>query len=88
MATARKRAKKPSAAEAVRALLIEESPRALAVLVALMSDEGQKPELRIKAAESILDRACGKPGSAGVGTGEGGGEISVRFEGALEEWSR
>ena len=88
MAAAVPRGKKRSAAEAIRALLVKESPRALAVLVALMCDEQQKPELRIKAAESILDRACGKPGSVGVGGSESGGEIAVRFEGALEEWSR
>ena len=88
MATAKRSTKRKGVAEAVRELLVKESPRALAVLVSLMCDEQQKPELRIKAAESILDRACGKPSSTGVGTGEGVAEIAVRFEGALEEWSR
>ena len=56
------------------------------MLVALMRDEGQKPELRMKAAESILDRVCGKSGSAPV-SGDSLPD-SVRFEGVLEEWSQ
>ena len=61
------------------------APRAVSVLVSLMQDEGQKPELRMKAAESILDRACGKSGGAAIG--EGSGAVIV-FEGELEKWSR
>jgi hypothetical protein len=38
----------------------------------------------MKAAESILSRACGRSGVADAG-GEG---LTVTFEGALEEWSR
>ena len=84
---AKPRKKSATGAAAVRALLSEKSPEAGAFLVNLMQDEEQKTELRIKAAESILDRACGKAGSAAVGTASGG-EMIVRFEGALEEWSR
>ena len=51
-----------------------------------MRDATQKPELRMKAAESILDRVCGKAGSTG-GIAEGIPEC-VRFEGVLEEWSQ
>lgn len=67
------------------ALLGSLAPQALGVLVSLMQDTGQKPELRMKAAESILDRACGKSGVLSAGEGSGG---VVRFEGELEEWSR
>ena len=82
------RAKKADAereeAAQIRALLMHQIPQAIAFLTTLMQDEGQKPELRMKAAESILDRACGKGGGA-LG---GGGEVSVRFEGVLDEWSK
>lgn len=71
--------------EELSSLLGSLAPRAVSVLVSLMQDDGQKPELRMKAAESILDRACGKSG--GMLTGEGSGAVIV-FEGALEEWSR
>ncbi len=75
---------RPSATEP-RLLLESLAPEALGVLASLMQDTGQKPELRMKAAESILDRACGKSGLAS--SGEGGGMV-IRFEGELEEWSR
>ena len=61
------------------------APQAVSVLVALMLDTDQKPELRMKAAESILDRLCGKSGLPAQGEGSGG---AIRFEGELEEWSR
>ena len=59
----------------------------MAVLVALMQDEGQQPELRMKAAESILDRVCGKAASTAP-SGTESAPISVSFEGVLEEWSK
>ena len=67
--------------ENVRALLAAHSTDALMVLVSLMNDTGQKPELRIKAAESVLDRATGREASAG-------GAAVIAFEGELEKWSR
>ena len=70
-------------------LLAREVPQAIALLSRLMCDEEQKPELRMKAAESILDRVCGKPSTAALtGTSSGREEIAVRFEGELEQWSR
>ena len=80
-ARAAKNKAQPLENPAVRELLSRESLQAVAFLVDLMRDEGQKIELRMKAAESILDRACGKPGSSP--SGGGGGEIAVRFEGEL-----
>ena len=67
--------------ENVRALLAAHSTDALMVLVSLMNDTGQKPELRIKAAESVLDRATG-------GIALAGGAAVISFEGDLEQWSR
>ena len=67
--------------ESVRSLLARYSTDALMVLVSLMNDTGQKPELRIKAAESVLDRASGKEEASG------GAAVSA-FEGELEKWSR
>ena len=86
MARSAKRSNPLSAAEQTRALLGSSAADAVSVLVALMRDEGQKPELRMKAAESILDRVCGKSGSAPV-SGDSLPD-SVRFEGVLEEWSQ
>ena len=71
----------------LRQVLSAQTPRAVEVLVELMNDTAQKPELRMKAAESILDRVCGKAGSAVSAPAEGIPE-SVRFEGELEAWSR
>ena len=67
--------------DSVRALLAQYSTDALMVLVSLMNDTGQKPELRIKAAESVLDRATGREVASG-------GAAVVTFEGELEKWSR
>ncbi len=76
------------AAENTRRLLCESTADAVAVLVRLMQDEGQKPELRMKAAESILDRVCGKAGGGvTASTGEEAPTL-VCFEGVLEEWSQ
>lgn len=66
-------------------MLLASGAAAVEVIVSLMQDSGLKPELRLKAAESILDRIGGKSGSL-EGSGEGIG--AVRFEGVLEEWSR
>ncbi|MBR2465081.1 MAG: hypothetical protein IKB41_06625 [Clostridia bacterium] len=66
-------------------MLLSSGAAAVEVIVSLMQDSGLKPELRLKAAESILDRIGGKNGSL-EGSGEGVG--AVRFEGVLEEWSR
>lgn len=71
----------------VKAILSSRAADALGVLVEIMQDGGQKPELRMKAAESILDRACGKAGAASGAEGAGA-PLSVSFEGVLEEWSR
>ena len=70
-----------------RRLLCGHVADAVAVLAELMRDSEQKPELRMKAAESILDRVCGKAGGAPTGAGETA-PATVRFEGVLEEWSR
>ena len=81
-----RRSESVSIPQETQRLLRERTADAVAVLVQLMQDEGQKPELRMKAAESILDRVCGKAGSA---TADVGGTVAeVRFEGVLEEWSR
>ncbi len=87
MAGSRTRGKALPAAEKTRRLLGKSAAEAVAVLVALMRDEGQKPELRMKAAESILDRVCGKAGSTASSSADSIPDC-VRFEGELEEWSR
>ena len=78
---------KPEVEEATsaRELLQASGAAAVGVIVALMQNEELKPELRLKAAESILDRLSGKASLAEAGGGTGG---VIRFEGELEEWSR
>ena len=71
-----------------RRLLQERAPEAVAFLVRIMNDEEQKTELRMKAAESILDRACGKATAALPEGTVAAGEETVRFEGVLDEWSQ
>ena len=74
--------------EHVRQMLEAQSVNAVAVLIELMQDAEQKPELRLKVAESILDRVCGK-GSLATGGGASQGEAApIRFEGVLEDWSQ
>lgn len=75
-------------AEEVRRLLCAHAPEAVAFLVEIMRDEGQKPELRMKAAESVLDRACGKATAAASAEQSEAPPTTVLFEGVLEEWSR
>ena len=88
MAGSRKRRERESAAESMRTLLGKSAADAVSVLLELMRDEGQKPELRMKVAESILDRVCGKAGANASGASDDGIPASVQFEGELEEWSR
>ncbi len=68
-----------------RELLQASGAAAVGVIVALMQNEELKPELRLKAAESILDRLSGKASIAEAGSATGG---VIKFEGELEEWSR
>lgn len=77
----REQEKRQGAAE----LLQASGVTAVRVILSLMQDEGVKPELRLKAAESILDRISGKNALAEQGDGAGG---AIKFEGELEEWSR
>ena len=75
------------AAEQMRAILAERTPEAVAFLVQIMRDEGQKAELRMKAAESILDRACGKAAAAQPAETAPAPPMTVIFQGELEDWS-
>lgn len=70
-----------------RELLRAAGATAVTVILSLMNDPENKPELRLKAAESILDRACGKAGTTPLEVGDTGA-ASIRFEGELEAWSR
>ena len=89
MAASRKKTDRPSAAaEEMQRLLAQHIPKVVDVLLQIMHDEGQKPELRMKAAESILDRACGKASAAQSADMSNAPPISISFEGVLEEWSR
>jgi hypothetical protein len=84
---ATKKRSKEEGIELLRQVLSAQTPRAVEVLVELMNDTAQKPELRMKAAESILDRACGKALVTQSGTASEP-PTSIVFEGVLEEWSR
>ena len=83
------RAKRNEAvAEEVRRILGSNAPEAVAFLVEIMRDSAQKPELRMKAAESILDRACGKAIAAKEADAPPAPPAVILFEGELEDWSR
>ena len=69
-------------------MLAAQTGEAVAFLVSVMRDENQKAELRMKAAESILDRACGKASTAAPAADTKTQPTTVSFEGGLEEWSR
>ena len=77
--------RKSGSPEKIRELLLKRAEAAVELLLSLMQNEELKPEIRMKAAESILDRACGKGVAAEV---KAEGVQTVRFEGVLEEWSR
>ena len=58
--------------EAVRQALEAAGPQAVEVLVQTMRDQEVKPELRVKCAEAVMDRLCGK-----TALGSGGGKWEV-----------
>ena len=78
--------KRKQRSEIIREALLDSAEAAVAVLLTLMQNEEYKPELRLKAAESILDRVLGKGGVTGEDKQEGA--QLLKFEGVLEEWSR
>ena len=88
MAARQRKAEKNSAALELRRLLAERVPEAVGFLLQILRDEEQKPELRMKAAESILDRACGKASTVQSSEAGAAAPIAITFEGVLEEWSR
>ena len=66
--------------------LEDEKERILEQLAAMVADASVKPELRLKAAGMVLGHERGKAAPA---KHEGAAEPEVlRFEGALEQWSR
>ena len=79
-----KRSKERQDTAAAWAVLREKAVEAATVLANMMYDEQIKPEIRIKAAESILDRVCGKTEAVACETTG----AALRFEGVLDEWSR
>ena len=66
--------------------LEDEKARILEQLAEMAADTAMKPELRLKAAGMVLGHERGKAAPA---KDEGDAEPEVlRFEGALEQWSR
>lgn len=61
--------------------LEDEKARILEQLAEMAADTTVKPELRLKAAGMVLGQAGGRD------TGEAEPQV-LRFEGALEQWSR
>ena len=66
--------------------LEDEKERILEQLAAMVADASVKPELRLKAAGMVLGHERGKAAPA-KDEGETEPEV-LRFEGALEQWSR
>jgi hypothetical protein len=69
---------RPKALIEVQALAREHSPTAIATLAKIMEDDEVPPAARVAAANSILDRAWGKPPQALHHTGEDGGPVQVQ----------
>lgn len=67
--------------------LEDEKARILEQLAEMAADTAVKPELRLKAAGMVLGHERGKPAPAAKDEGEAEPEV-LRFEGALEQWSR
>ena len=67
--------------------LEDEKARILEQLAEMAADTAVKPELRLKAAGMVLGLERGKPAPAAKDEGEAEPEV-LRFEGALEQWSR
>ena len=66
--------------------LEDEKERSLEQLAAMVADASVKPELRLKAAGMVLGHERSKTAPV---KGDGEAELEVlRFEGALEQWSR
>lgn len=84
MAARGKRNKERQQTDAAWTLLRAKAVEAATVLANIMYDEEIKPEVRIRAAESILDRVCGKVSPE---ISEAPADV-LRFEGVLDEWSR
>lgn len=57
----------------IRALAQSHAPKAMAVLVAALTDDD--PRVRVKAAEALLDRGYGKPAQSI--TGPDGGPVAI-----------
>ena len=87
MAPRKRESKSSLAAEQLRGVLAGCAREAVEVLAQIMRDDGQKAELRMKAAESILDRACGKATAAQPAEATQSPPVTVVFQGELEEWS-
>lgn len=66
--------------------LEDEKERILEQLATMVADASVKPELRLKAAGMVLGHERGKAAPA-KDEGETEPEV-LRFEGALEQWSR
>ena len=65
--------------------LEDEKERILEQLAAMVADASVKPELRLKAAGMVLGHERSR--TAAKGDDEAEPEV-LRFEGALEQWSR
>jgi hypothetical protein len=73
---------RPKIPSEIREMARAASPAALQALVDIVNDRDSPPPARVSAANSILDRAYGKPAQPIDGDGEGGAipmAIEVRF---------
>ena len=84
--TALSRLQERELAEAkVKAMLKDTAPAALQTIIDIMIDPTVKDELKLKAAQDIMDRAVGKPKQAVENEVKGG--IQIKLSPALEEYS-
>lgn len=69
----------------MQTMLKETAPAALQVIIDIMNDPSVKDELKLKAAQDIMDRAVGKPKQTVDNELKGG--IYIKLSPALEEYS-
>lgn len=80
-----KRQERELADAKVKAMLKDTAPAALQTIIDIMVDTAVKDELKLKAAQDILDRAIGKAKQTVDNEVKGG--IQIKLSPALEEYS-
>jgi len=80
---------RPKVPEDIRQAFREASPQACETLVKIINDPAAKDSDKIRAAETILDRAYGKPVQAvDLDADIASVPVEITFKGNLDDWSK